>query len=72
MVDPSSSRRRMLTGALALPLAAGVLGISARLRTTAGGLRPAGRGTSVSRCALCGAREHHMLDPGCPAAPQVL
>lgn len=31
-------------------------------------MRPAADGTSATRCALCGAADHAMLDPRCPRA----
>jgi hypothetical protein len=31
-------------------------------------MRPAADGTSATRCALCGATDHAMLDPRCPRA----
>ncbi len=31
-------------------------------------MRPAADGTSTTRCALCGAADHAMLDPRCPRA----
>lgn len=31
-------------------------------------MRPAASGSSVTRCALCGAADHAMLDPRCPRA----
>ncbi len=34
-------------------------------------LRPQATGTSATRCAACGAGDHSMLDPGCPAARKV-
>jgi hypothetical protein len=39
---------------------------------SAPGLRPAATGTSATRCAACGAHDHTMLDPRCPAARRVI
>jgi hypothetical protein len=36
-----------------------------------GSMRPATDGTSATRCALCGAVDHAMLDPRCPRALRV-
>ncbi|HLO35272.1 MAG TPA: hypothetical protein VK194_04285 [Candidatus Deferrimicrobium sp.] len=34
-------------------------------------LRPSPGGSSATRCAACGATDHAMLDPRCPAARKV-
>jgi hypothetical protein len=34
-------------------------------------LRPGPAGTTATRCAACGAGDHAMLDPRCPAARKV-
>lgn len=39
---------------------------------SAPGLRPTASGTSATRCAACGANDHTMLDPRCPAARRVI
>lgn len=39
---------------------------------SAPGLRPRAAGTSATRCAACGASDHTMLDPRCPAAKRVI
>jgi hypothetical protein len=39
---------------------------------SAPGLRPGAAGTSATRCAACGANDHTMLDPRCPAAKRVI
>ena len=36
------------------------------------GLRPQAAGTSATRCAACGASDHTMLSPRCPAAKRVI
>ena len=69
------TRRRLLLGAAAIPALAGL----ERAGRSLGGLavgairaaRPPADGTSATRCARCGARDHAMLDACCPAAPKV-
>jgi hypothetical protein len=70
------TRRRLLFGAAAIPALAaadratrsiaGVIGTA--LRT----VRPPAEGTSATRCGLCGASDHAMLDPRCPAAKRLI
>jgi len=69
-VTRSASRRGFLAGLVALPAA--VLGGRA-LAAVRGGVafvRPRSDGTSATRCALCGAADHAMLE--CPRAPGVV
>jgi hypothetical protein len=70
------SRRRLLTVAASLPLV-----LAARrgaelagdaIAGAARAARPAGDGTSATRCAQCGSPDHTMLDAACPLAPRVL
>lgn len=64
----ATTRRRLLGAFAALPL----VGVAAprllRLVPVAWS-RPAGNGTSASRCAACGSPGHSMLAADCPAAP---
>ncbi|MEX2184886.1 MAG: hypothetical protein WEC14_10600 [Chloroflexota bacterium] len=66
------SRRRILVAAAAVPVLFAVdRGIRAAgdgIRAAAASVRPPAVGTSASRCAMCGAPDHSMLNPGCPAA----
>jgi hypothetical protein len=69
------TRRRLLVLAGAIPallvaerVHAVVSEVSAR---AIAGARPAGGGTSATRCARCGADDHAMLDTTCPAAPRL-
>ena len=70
------SRRRLLAAAASLPL----LLVARRAAELAGdaiagaarSARPAGDGTSATRCAQCGSPDHTMLDAACPLAPRVL
>jgi hypothetical protein len=68
-------RRRFLRLALVTPLALAATHAAATLGETATrlapSLRPAGGGTSATRCAACGATGHTMLDPRCPAHPRL-
>ncbi len=72
----SLSRRRLLAAAAAAP----ALLLAGRSLRAAGGavggairaVRPPADGTSATRCALCGAGDHAMLDPRCPAARRVV
>jgi hypothetical protein len=78
VMDPRThlTRRRLLVGAAAIPALfaadraarsiAGVVGSTVRA------VRPPADGTSATRCARCGARDHGMLDPRCPAAKRVI
>jgi hypothetical protein len=70
------TRRAVLEIVACVPagfLAASALTAAGRLVTrAAGGLRPTPTGTSATRCAQCGASDHTMLDPRCPAAPRVI
>ena len=70
------SRRRLLVTAAAVPAALvaerGIQVLFEGARAAAGALRPPAAGTSATRCALCGATDHAMLDPRCPAAKPVL
>jgi hypothetical protein len=71
----SLTRRRLLVAVAALPA---LLLVERGLRSVGnviGGairaVRPAADGTTATRCALCGASDHAMLDPRCPAAKRV-
>ena len=70
------SRRHFLAAAATLPvvLAAerGLHAAADGIRTATNALRPPARGTSASRCAMCGDPGHTMLDRRCPAAKRVL
>jgi hypothetical protein len=70
------TRRRLLAAAAAIPVALaaerGAHLASGGIRVTVNALRPPARGTSATRCALCGSTDHTMLDPRCPAARPVL
>lgn len=70
------SRRRLLVTAAAVPAVLvadrGIRAVIDGARAAAGALRPPAFGTSATRCALCGATDHAMLDPRCPAAKPVL
>ena len=46
--------------------------VSDAVTRAAPGLRPQAAGTSATRCAACGANDHTMLDPRCPAAKRVI
>jgi hypothetical protein len=67
------SRRRLLALASGLPLLAAFTPVAATFarasRAVAAQVRPLPQGKSDSRCAVCGATEHRMLDPTCPSAP---
>lgn len=69
------NRRELLLAAVMLPAGALVGSVATRaaegLRAAAAQLRPPAQGTSASRCAACGAPDHTMLDPRCPAARRV-
>ncbi len=66
------SRRRVLAGLAAVPLAAMAAVAAARLGVQAALVRPGARGSSSRRCGSCGATDHTMLEPTCPLAPEVL
>jgi len=70
------TRRKLLRAAVVLPAGAAVAVIATQvgehLRAAAAELRPGPDGTSASRCGACGARDHTMLDPRCPAARKVI
>lgn len=77
-MDPRThiTRRRLLVGAAAIPALA-VANHTARslagiVGSTVRAVRPPADGTSATRCARCGARDHAMLDPRCPAAKPVI
>jgi hypothetical protein len=69
------SRRRLLALASGLPvLAALVPAATMYARATkavAAQVRPAPEGRSDSRCAVCGATDHAMLDATCPSSPRI-
>jgi len=72
----SLSRRGLLTAVVAAP-ALFVAGRGLRVAGEAVGgairaVRPPANGTSATRCAHCGAADHAMLDPRCPAAKRVI
>lgn len=69
---PLLSRRGLLAGLAAVPVLGAVLTGSRRLAASGPLLRPAGRGTSLDRCAACGSSDHAMLSARCPAAPEGL
>ena len=46
--------------------------VSDAVTRAASALRPKATGTSATRCAACGAGDHTMLDPRCPAAKRVI
>jgi hypothetical protein len=70
------TRRQVLRAAGLVPIGLGAAAIATRLgealRSATAGLRPPASGTTATRCALCGAGDHTMLDPRCPAAPRVI
>ena len=69
-------RRELLLAAIVVPAAAAAGAVAARfadgVRAAAPRLRPQADGTSATRCAACGGRNHAMLNPRCPAARRVL
>lgn len=71
----ASSRRELLKLAALAPLglAAGavVASVGAAARSAIPALRPTAAGTTATRCGRCGATDHAMLDPGCPARPRI-
>ena len=66
MEEREGSRRGFLAGLLALPAAFPGAKAVASIGRAASFARPRADGTSATRCALCGARDHAML--GCPDA----
>ena len=46
--------------------------VSGAVTRAASSLRPQAAGTSATRCAACGASDHTMLNPRCPAAKRVI
>ena len=66
------TRRRLLiaTGAASAFVITqrGVRAASDAIGRAAAAMRPAADGTSATRCALCGAADHTMLDGRCPRA----
>lgn len=66
------SRRRLLAAATAMPIVLlvdqAIRAAGDAIRTAAASARPSAVGTSVDRCAQCGATDHTMLDRRCPAA----
>jgi hypothetical protein len=65
------SRRRFLIGLLAVAAAAAGAKAVGAFSSAASRLRPRASGRSTTRCAQCGSTGHAMLDPACPAAPEV-
>jgi hypothetical protein len=67
------SRRRLLALVSSLPLLIAFAPVAATYarasRAVAARVRPLPQGRSDSRCAVCGATEHRMLDPTCRSAP---
>jgi hypothetical protein len=49
-----------------------VTALGRAITRSARGLRPPAAGTSATRCAVCGADDHTMLDARCPAAKRVI
>lgn len=70
------TRRRLLLGAAAIPALAAAdraaRSIAGVVGSTVRAIRPPADGTSATRCARCGARDHAMLDARCPAAKRVI
>jgi hypothetical protein len=70
------TRRQLLAATTLVPigLTVSVLALRAEalIQSAAPAMRPAASGTSATRCALCGAGDHAMLDPRCPGARQVI
>ena len=69
------TRRQILAVTVSTPILV-VAGRGIRLAGDAVGgairaARPPADGTSATRCARCGAPDHGMLDPRCPAARRV-
>lgn len=72
----SVTRRELLRIAAFVPagfvVASATTALGRAISRAAPGLRPPTSGTSATRCALCGADDHSMLDPRCPAAKRVI
>lgn len=70
------TRRRLLQAAGLVPIGFAVSALASTagdaIRSAAAALRPPSAGTTATRCARCGARDHTMLDPRCPAAPKLI
>ena len=70
------TRRRLLLGAAAIPALAAAnhaaRSVAGVVGNTVRAVRPPADGTSATRCARCGARDHAMLDPRCPSAKRVI
>ncbi|MFH0751251.1 MAG: hypothetical protein V2B17_05395 [Chloroflexota bacterium] len=70
------TRRRLLAAAAAIPALAAAErathSMASVIGSTVRSVRPPADGTSATRCALCGARDHSMLDPRCPSAKRVV
>lgn len=70
------TRRQLLRAASVVPIGLTVSALVAHagevVHATAAALRPGSSGTSATRCARCGAADHTMLDPRCPAARKVV
>lgn len=72
---PLTRREILLIGAFApagFVASRAVAAVSGAVTRAASGLRPETAGTSATRCAACGASDHTMLDPRCPAAKRVI
>lgn len=69
------SRRRILVAVATVPVLfvvdRGIRAAGDGIRAAAASVRPPAGGTSAGRCAMCGASDHSMLDPRCPAARKV-
>jgi hypothetical protein len=72
----SLTRRRLIAVAAAVPafllVERGLRWVGDVVDGAIRAVRPAADGTSATRCALCGASDHAMLDPRCPAARRVI
>jgi hypothetical protein len=70
------TRRQLLLGAAAIPALAAAnhaaRSVAGVVGSTVRAVRPQANGTSATRCARCGARDHAMLDPRCPSAKRVI
>jgi hypothetical protein len=71
-MDGALSRRGLLGGAVGLAVVAAVKTGGNRLGSLVAVGRVKGSGSSTTRCAQCGGRDHSMLSANCPAAPGVL
>ncbi|HEY6057305.1 MAG TPA: hypothetical protein VIV06_04695 [Candidatus Limnocylindrales bacterium] len=66
------SRRRLIVLAGLLPVGAAAAATAATIATRGARLlRPDAVGSTAAVCATCGATDHAMLDPRCPAAPKI-